>query len=86
MAYDNNMSGMIAVNQRKTQTNHPDYSGQGEVDGKPVWISGWKKTGKPGTKMEGKPFLSLAFKFKDQQQAPAPEPPPAPSEDQDIPF
>lgn len=68
MAYDNNMSGMIAPNERKQQPNHPDFTGQCEIDGKQMWISAWVKQGKPGSKMEGKEFFSLSFKPKDAQQ------------------
>lgn len=69
MAYDNNNSGMIARNKRKQQPNHPDYSGQCEVDGKQYWLSGWIKEGKPGSKLAGEKFFSLAFKPKDEAQA-----------------
>lgn len=69
MAYDNNMTGMLARNDRKTQPNHPDYSGQCEIDGKQFWISAWIKEGKPGGKLAGKKFFSLALKPKDSQQA-----------------
>ncbi len=65
-------SGIIGVNNRKEKENHPDYSGQCSVDGKAFWISGWKRTGRDGSK-----FLSLAFKpkmAKDHQGAP-PNPP-----------
>lgn len=65
MPYDNNNSGMIAPNTRKQQPNHPDFTGQCEIDGKPMWISAWVKQGKPGSKMEGKEFFSLSFKLKD---------------------
>lgn len=65
MAYDNNNQGMLARNERKTQPNHPDYSGQCEVNGVQMWISAWIKEGKGGGKMAGKKFFSLAFKPKD---------------------
>ncbi len=68
MAYDNNMTGMLARNERKTQPNHPDYSGQVEIDGKQYWLSGWIKEGKAGGKLAGKYFFSLAVKPKEAQQ------------------
>lgn len=100
MPYDNNNSGMLARNDRKQQPNHPDFTGQCEVNGVPMWISAWTKEGKPGTKLAGKKFFSLSFKPKDQQQAPASqsqsntepkyreEPKPAVQEnlDEDVPF
>jgi hypothetical protein len=91
MAYDNNNSGMLARNDRKQQPTHPDFTGQCEVNGVPMWISAWTKDGKPGSKMAGKRFFSLSFKPKDQQAhivAPPVEPPSAPQEnlDEDVPF
>lgn len=68
MPYDNNNSGMLARNDRKQQPNHPDFTGQCEINSVPMWISAWTKEGKPGTKLAGKKFFSLSFKPKDQQQ------------------
>lgn len=65
MAYDNNMSGILARNERKQTDRHPDFSGQCEIDGRQYWISGWVKEGKPGSKMDGRKYFSLAFKAKD---------------------
>lgn len=55
-------SGTLGRNQKKTQDNHPDYSGQAEVDGVQYWISAWLKEGDNGK------FFSLSFKPKDQQK------------------
>lgn len=55
-------SGTLGRNKRKTQDNHPEYSGQAEIDGVDYWISAWIKEGQDGK------FFSLAFKPKDQQQ------------------
>lgn len=55
-------------NERKAQPNHPDYTGQCEINGVQMWISGWIKEGKPGGKMAGKKFFSLSFKPKDEAQ------------------
>lgn len=93
---------MLGRNERKQQQNHPDFSGQCEMeDGKQYWISGWIKESGPQSKTPGRKFFSLAFKPKDpppkqaqpttQQAAPAaqPKPQPAPKQanlDEDVPF
>lgn len=55
-------SGTLGKNKRKTAENHPEYSGQAEIDGVAYWISAWLKEGQDGK------FFSLSFKKKDQQQ------------------
>lgn len=84
---------MLAKNERKEKDTHPDYQGSCEVNGVPMWISGWTKTGKEGSKMAGKKFMSLSFKPKDEKQAKptttASAPKPAPVQenlDEDVPF
>jgi hypothetical protein len=72
MAYDNNNSGILARNDRKTTDKHPDFSGSCEIAGVQYWISGWVKEGKPGSKMQGNRFFSLAFKAKDAPAGGAP--------------
>lgn len=90
MSYDNSNSGILARNERKEQTNHPDYTGTINVDGVEYWLSGWVKEGREGTKMEGKKFFSLSVRPK--EQAPAkPKPQPAKPktatyDDDSIPF
>jgi hypothetical protein len=71
MAYDNKNSGMLARNERKEKDNHPDFTGQCDIEGRQYWVSGWIKVGKQGSKMEGKRFFSLSFKPKDAAAAPA---------------
>jgi hypothetical protein len=63
--YDNNMSGVLFKNERKTKETHPGYQGSCEIDGVEMWISAWVKEGKNGK------FFSLAFKPKDEQPAKA---------------
>lgn len=53
-------SGTLGRNKRKTQDNHPEYSGQAEIDGVQYWISAWIKEGNDGK------FFSLSFKPKEQ--------------------
>jgi hypothetical protein len=57
-------SGSLFVNDRKETDKHPDWSGKGIIDGKPVWISAWKKEGAKGK------YLSLAFKDRDATAKP----------------
>lgn len=57
MAYDNNMTGAIFVNEKKTEgSKQPDRTGVCEIDGKKYEIAGWVQKSK-----EGKTFLSLRF-------------------------
>ncbi len=80
--YDNTNKGILGRNDRKTQDNHPDFSGSINVEGRDYWLSGWVKERKDGS---GR-FFSLSVKPKDGASAPA-----APSQnnvdlDSDIPF
>lgn len=97
MAYDNNLTGLLSRNERKQQPNHPDFNGSCEIAGIQYWISGWIKEGKPGSKMAGKKFFSLAFKPKeqpatqtsDQNKSAGPDTKPPPKTenlDEDVPF
>lgn len=93
--YDNNLTGIISKNERKTDDKHPDIKGQCEIDGVQYWVDGWQKK----RNSDGGKFYSLRFKRKDAAAAPAPSrapaatsksPAPAPSGfddmDSDIPF
>lgn len=71
MSYDNNNSGILARNERKEKDTHPDFTGTINVDGVDYWLSGWTREGKPGSKLEGKRYFSLAVKPKEERQAPA---------------
>ena len=73
MAYDNNMTGIISKNERKTTDKHPDIKGQCEIDGVQYWVDGWAKT----RNSDGGKFYSLSFKAKDAAKAPAPAPAPS---------
>jgi hypothetical protein len=93
MSYDNTNTGIIARNERKEKDTHPDQTGTINVDGVDYWLSGWIKEGRPGTKLEGKRYLSLSVRRKDAQ-APASAPASAKSSagkslaemDDDTPF
>lgn len=67
MSHDNNMTGIVSKNDRKTDDKHPDIKGQCEIDGVQYWLDGWAKT----RKSDGGKFYSLRFKRKD---AAAPKP------------
>ena len=62
--YDNNLRGVLFKNAKKESDNHPDYTGNCEVEGTEYWLSAWIKEGKNGK------FMSLSLKAKDAQQAP----------------
>jgi hypothetical protein len=74
MAYDNNLSGIISKNERKTDDKHPDIKGQCEIEGVQYWVDGWAKT----RNSDGGKFYSLRFKRKDAAPAQRPAPAPAP--------
>lgn len=61
MAFEQkDMSGSLFRNNRKEKDTHPDYSGTVRIDGHDMWVSGWLREQKDGTK-----YFSLAFKYKD---------------------
>ena len=51
-----NNSGTLFLNERKTETKHPDYTGKALIFGKPCWISAWIKISQKGTK-----YISVAI-------------------------
>jgi hypothetical protein len=59
--YDNNLTGIISKNERKTDDKHPDIKGQCEIDGVQYWVDGWQKK----RNSDGGKFYSLRFKRKD---------------------
>lgn len=56
-------SGSAFKNQRKTSDSHADFTGEGLVNGQPVWINIWAKTDK-----NGNPWYSVSFKNKQPKQ------------------
>ena len=65
--YDNNLTGVLFLNDRKETDKHPDRKGSCEIDGKHYWLSGWdKQTSKGDT-------ISLKFEPKDAAKASAPK-------------
>jgi hypothetical protein len=41
--YDNTNRGVLFINDRKEQDNHPDRKGSINVEGKEYWLSAWNK-------------------------------------------
>lgn len=66
MEYDNTNRGTLGKNKNKKSDNHPDYSGQLNIDGTDYWLSGWLKESQDGSK-----FFSLAVKPKDSKPSKA---------------
>ncbi len=60
MAYDNTNKGTLGKNPRKKEDNHPDYSGNINIEGTDYWLSGWLKENKD----TGEKFFALAVKKK----------------------
>lgn len=75
--YDNELSGALFKNQRKSKETQPDYRGQATIGGVDYWLAAWIKKSK-----KGYTYMSLAFTAKDEEtdSAPADEP------DDGIPF
>jgi hypothetical protein len=69
MAYEQrDNSGSLFRNERKDKDSHPDYTGNGMIDGKGYWFSAWIKKDR-----NGKSFMSMSFKPKEEQREQAPQ-------------
>ena len=64
--FDNTNRGVLFVNNRKEKDNHPDYTGNINVDGTEKQLSAWKKTSK-----NGKTFLSISVSEPYKKEEPA---------------
>lgn len=61
MAFEQNeLSGSLFINDRKTKSNQPDYTGTAKVQGVEYYMSAWVKEARNGNK-----FLSVALTEKD---------------------
>ena len=80
--YDNNFTGILSKNDRKTADTHPDIKGQCEIDGVQYWMDGWAKK----RTSDGGKFYSMKFKRKDAAPAQKPVQQRATVEDDSIPF
>lgn len=60
-----NNTGSLFLNDRKTETKHPDYTGKAVINNKPYWVSAWVKVGKSGKK-----FISISVQepFKKEEK------------------
>jgi len=80
--YDNNMRGVLFVNDKQGNEKRPDYTGNCEIDGKKYRISSWKKTSQKGTT-----FLSMSLELDDGSRQAAAQPQQSQGDlDDDIPF
>jgi hypothetical protein len=68
MAFEpKNDSGSLFRNDRRESDSHPEYRGDGIVNGEAVWINAWVKE----SKKTGKKFFSLSFKPKQERIDPS---------------
>lgn len=66
------LSGSLFKNDKGDNPNRPDYRGDICINGQVYSLSAWIKDGRPGTKMEGRKFMSLSAQPKQDTYAPAP--------------
>lgn len=62
--YDNNMTGVLFKNDKKTSSSHPDYKGSCEIDNEEFWLAAWIKP----KKSDGSKFMSLSFTPKNENR------------------
>lgn len=62
--YDNKNRGVAFLNDKKGNTNAPDFRGTGNYDGVDFEFAVWNKTAK-----DGKEFMSFTFQKKYEKQA-----------------
>lgn len=62
--FDNTNRGTLYKNRKKENDRHPDYTGQLNVNGQELWLSGWLKESKAGEK-----FFSLSVRPKEERQS-----------------
>jgi uncharacterized protein (DUF736 family) len=79
--YDNNNSGALFKNDKKTHEKHPDYRGEAEINGQKYRVSSWLKTSKAGNK-----FMSLSFTVDNGEYQKANVAPAVVEIDDNIPF
>jgi uncharacterized protein (DUF736 family) len=64
MAFEpKNDAGALFRNEKRESDSHPEYRGDGIVNGEAVWINAWVKE----SKKTGKKFFSLSFKPKQER-------------------
>lgn len=60
--YDNEMTGVLFKNKKKTTERHPAYKGSCEINGVEMWISAWINEKKDETRDK---YMSLKFELKE---------------------
>jgi hypothetical protein len=82
--YDNELTGILSRNERKTEPGHSDFKGNAVINGAEYWIDAWVNERKDGS---GRKFFKLKFKPKSEQQASGKTRTPARDDlSDDIPF
>jgi uncharacterized protein (DUF736 family) len=67
--YNNELRGILFLNDRRTADNHPHLKGQCQIESIPYWASGWVMTPRSG----GADFISFVLQRKDRpKDAPKP--------------
>lgn len=79
MEYNNDFTGVLFKNDKKTTENQPNYTGNATIGGNDFWLSCWLKTSKKGT-----PFMSLSFTPKEDREPVAASA--APAQEEHAPF
>ena len=46
--YDNNLTGVLFVNDKSGNDKRPDWKGSAEIDGVHFWVSGWNRQSAKG--------------------------------------
>lgn len=64
--YDNNNTGVLFPNEKKTKPNQPALRGQLNIAGTEYWASAWRKI----SSETNKPYISIALQEKDVEDAP----------------
>lgn len=81
MAYNNDNSGVLFKNNKKTKDNQPDYTGNITVSGTQFNLSAWLKTSKGGDK-----YMSLAVSPWGGMAEKKPQPAKPATDDLETPF
>ena len=63
--YDNNMTGIISKNDRRTQETHSHYKGKCEINNQEYYIDGWINERRDGSGT----FMKLRFKAVSQDSS-----------------
>ncbi len=81
---NNENSGALFKNDRKTRDSQPGWKGSATIDGKEYWVSCWVNEGKATSRIPGQKYLSIKFTEKEEEQKASDAP--ATDFDDNIPF